>query len=182
MPDLTLSPTWQALKEERKAWKTLHLRTLFARDRKRAERFSLELDDLLLDYSKNLIRPQTMQLLLRLARESGVESLREAMFAGEKINLTEGRAVLHTALRNRSERPVPVDGRDVMPDVRAVLGRMGAFAEKLRTGKWKGFAAKGQSGKPITDVVGSGSGHHPVHRRLEDLHHPGNPAQRPGGA
>ncbi|MBM4180742.1 MAG: glucose-6-phosphate isomerase [Betaproteobacteria bacterium] len=158
MPDLTLSPTWQALKEECKAWKTLHLRTLFARDRKRAERFSLELDDLLLDYSKNLIRPQTMKLLLKLAREAGVESLRDAMFAGEKINLTEGRAVLHTALRNRSERPVRLDGRDVMPDVRAVLGRMGAFAEKLRTGKWKGFAAKGQSGKPITDVVNIGIG------------------------
>jgi glucose-6-phosphate isomerase len=153
MPDITLSPTWQALKEERKAWKTLHLRNLFARDKKRAERFSLQMDDLLLDYSKNLIRPQTIRLLLKLAREAGVETLRDAMFAGEKINLTEGRAVLHTALRNRSERPVLVEGHDVMPDVRAVLARMRAFADKVRGGKWKGY-----TGKPITDVVNIGIG------------------------
>jgi glucose-6-phosphate isomerase len=158
MPDITLSPTWQALKEERKAWKALHLRNLFARDKKRAERFSLQMDDLLLDYSKNLIRPQTMKLLVKLAKEAGVETLRDAMFAGEKINLTEGRAVLHTALRNRSDRPVLVDGHDVMPDVREVLARMRAFADRVRTGKWKGFATKGQSGKPITDVVNIGIG------------------------
>jgi glucose-6-phosphate isomerase len=153
MPDITLSPTWQALKEERKAWKALHLRNLFARDRKRAERFSLQMDDLLLDYSKNLIRPQTLKLLLKLAKEAGVETLRDAMFAGEKINLTEGRAVLHTALRNRSDRPVLVDGHDVMPDVRAVLARMRAFADRVRTGKWKGY-----TGKPVTDVVNIGIG------------------------
>jgi len=153
MPDITLSPTWQALKEERKAWKALHLRNLFARDKKRAERFSLQMDDLLLDYSKNLIRPQTLRLLLRLAKEAGVETLRDAMFAGEKINLTEGRAVLHTALRNRSDRPVLVDGHDVMPDVREVLARMRAFADRVRTGKWKGY-----TGKPITDVVNIGIG------------------------
>ena len=158
MPDITLSPTWQALKEERKAWKALHLRALFAKDKKRAERFSLQLDDLLLDYSKNLIRPQTLKLLVRLARDAGVETLRDAMFAGEKINLTEGRAVLHTALRNRSERPVRVDGRDVMPDVRAVLANMRAFADQVRTGKWKGHAKPGQSAKPITDVVNIGIG------------------------
>ncbi len=153
MPDITLSPTWQALKEERKAWKALHLRTLFAKDKKRAERFSLQLDDLLLDYSKNLIRPQTLRLLVRLAREAGVEALRDAMFAGEKINLTENRAVLHTALRNRSDRPVLVDGQDVMPDVREVLARIRAFADKVRTGKWKGH-----TGKPISDVVNIGIG------------------------
>ena len=153
MPDITLSPTWQALKEERKAWKALHLRTLFAKDKKRAERFSLQLDDLLLDYSKNLIRPQTLRLLVRLAKEADVEALRDAMFAGEKINLTEGRAVLHTALRNRSGRPVLVDGHDVMPDVKAVLEKMGAFADKVRTGKWKGY-----TGKPVTDVVNIGIG------------------------
>ena len=158
MPDITFSPTWQALKEERKAWKALHLRALFAKDKKRAERFSLELDDLLLDYSKNLIRPQTLKLLVNLARDAGVETLRDAMFAGEKINLTEGRAVLHTALRNRSERPVMVDGRDVMPEVRAVLAKMRAFADQVRTGKWKGYAKKGQSARPITDVVNIGIG------------------------
>jgi len=153
MPDLSQSPTWKALKEEHKAWKGLHLRDLFAKDKKRAERFSLQMDDLLLDYSKNLIRPQTLKLLLKLAKEAGVETLRDAMFRGEKINITEDRAVLHTALRNRSERPVMVDGHDVMPDVREVLARIRAFADRIRTGKWKGY-----TGKPITDVVNIGIG------------------------
>ena len=158
MPSPTQTAAWQALKEERRAWNALHLRDLFAKDKKRFERFSLQLDDLLLDYSKNLIRPQTLRLLLKLAKETGVETLREAMFAGDRINLTEDRAVLHTALRNRSERAVMVDGHDVMPDVREVLGRMRAFADRVRTGKWKGFAAKGGSGRPITDVVNIGIG------------------------
>jgi glucose-6-phosphate isomerase len=153
MPDLTLPPVWKALKEERKAWKGVHLRDLFVKDKKRVERFSLQMDDLLLDYSKNLIQPQTMKLLLKLAKASGVEILRDAMFAGEKINLTEDRAVLHTALRNRGEQPVLVDGHDVMPDVRDVLARMRVFADRVRTGQWKGF-----TGKPITDVVNIGIG------------------------
>ena len=153
MPSPTQTAAWQALKEERRAWNTLHLRELFAKDKKRFERFSLQLDDLLLDYSKNLIRPRTLKLLLKLAQETGVEALRDAMFSGEPINLTEGRAVLHTALRNRSERPVMVDGQDVMPEVREVLARMRAFADKVRTGKWKGY-----SGKPISDVVNIGIG------------------------
>jgi glucose-6-phosphate isomerase len=153
MPDLTLSPVWKALKEERKTWKGVHLRDLFVKDKKRVERFSLQMDDLLLDYSKNLIQPQTMKLLLKLAKASGVEILRDAMFAGEKINLTEDRAVLHTALRNRGEQPVLVDGHDVMPVVRDVLARMRVFADRVRTGQWKGF-----TGKPITDVVNIGIG------------------------
>ncbi|MEW5768869.1 MAG: glucose-6-phosphate isomerase [Pseudomonadota bacterium] len=154
MPDLTRSPTWTALKTERKAWNALHLRDLFKKDKQRFARFSLALDDeLLLDYSKNLIRPQTLKLLLKLAKEAGVEALRDAMFAGERINHTEGRAVLHTALRNRSDRPVLVDGADVMPEVRAVLKRMRAFADRVRTGKWKGH-----TGKAITDVVNIGIG------------------------
>ncbi|MBI5330977.1 MAG: glucose-6-phosphate isomerase [Betaproteobacteria bacterium] len=152
--DLTRTPAWTALKTERKAWNALHLRDLFKKDKQRFERFSLALDDeFLLDYSKNLIRPQTLRLLLKLAKESALVPLRDAMFAGERINLTEGRAVLHTALRNRSERPVEVDGRDVMPDVREMLARMRAFADRVRTGKWKGY-----SGKPITDVVNIGIG------------------------
>ena len=153
MSDLTQSPVWKALKEERKAWKGLHLRDLFAKDEKRADRFSLEFDDLLLDYSKNLIRPQTMKLLIKLAKENGIELMRDALFAGDKINLTEDRAVLHSALRNQRELPVWVDGHDVMPDVRDVLNRMRAFADRVRTGKWKGF-----TGKPITDVVNIGIG------------------------
>ena len=96
------------------------LRDLFAEDPDRFQRFSLRLDDLLLDYSKNLILPETLEKLLALARAADVEGGRDAMFAGEKINVTEGRAVLHTALRNRSERPVLVDGHDVMGDVREV--------------------------------------------------------------
>ena len=154
MPDLTRTPTWTALKTERKAWNALHMRDLFRKDKQRFERFSLALDDeLFLDYSKNLIRPQTLKLLVKLAKEAGVEAFRDAMFAGEKINLTEGRAVLHTALRNRSDSPVEVDGQDIMPEVKAVLARIRAFADKVRTGKWKGY-----TGKAITDVVNIGIG------------------------
>lgn len=157
--DPTRTTAWAALKTERKAWNALHLRDLFKKDAKRFERFSLALDDeLLLDYSKNLIRPQTLKLLLDLARETGVEALRDAMFAGEKINITEIRAVLHTALRNRADRPVLVDGRDVMPDVRAVLERMRAFTDRVRTGKWKGHPMRGKAARPITDVVNIGIG------------------------
>ncbi len=153
MTDAGKSPTWLALKEERRAWNKLHLRDLFAKDAERARRYTLQLDDLLLDYSKNLIRPRTLQLLLKLAREAEVEALRDAMFGGERINLTEGRAVLHTALRHRGDAPVLVDGRDVMPEVRAVLARMRDFADRVRTGKWKGHG-----GKTITDVVNIGIG------------------------
>jgi len=152
---LTQSPTWKALKDERAAWKNLHLRDLFARDKKRNERYSLALDDadetFLLDYSKNLIRPQTLKLLLKLAKEAKVETLRDALFSGEKINHTEGRAVLHTALRGKS--PVQVDGIDVMPAIGRVLEQMRGFADRVRTGKWKGY-----SGKPISDVVNIGIG------------------------
>ncbi len=152
---LTQSPTWKALKDERAAWKNLHLRDLFARDKKRNERYSLALDDadetFLFDYSKNLIRPQTLKLLLKLAKEAKVEALRDALFSGEKINHTEGRAVLHTALRGKS--PVQVDGNDVMPAIGKVLEQMRGFADRVRTGKWKGY-----SGKPISDVVNIGIG------------------------
>jgi glucose-6-phosphate isomerase len=146
-------PTWRKLQDHRKTWKGLHLRDLFKKDKKRFERFSLSLDDLLLDYSKNLVTADTMKLLVRLAKDNGVELMREAMFAGDRINLTEDRAVLHTALRNRSERPVMVDGHDVMPDVRAVLKQMRGFTQKVRSGKWKGY-----TGKAITDIVNIGIG------------------------
>jgi glucose-6-phosphate isomerase len=146
---ITHSATWKALALERAAWKQLHLRDLFARDKKRGERYALLLDaaeeTLLLDYSKNLIRPQTLKLLLKLAKETGVKTLRDAMFAGEAINLTEGRAVLHTALR--------ADAASRRPEVSAVLERMRVFVDRVRTGKWKGY-----TGKPITDVVNIGIG------------------------
>jgi len=145
--------TWQALKAHRKTWNNRHLRDLFAQDKHRFERFSLCLDDLLFDYSKNLVTAETMKLLLRLARENGVEMMRAAMFNGDRINLTEDRAVLHTALRNRSDRPVLVDGHDVMPDVRRVLKQMRGFVGQVRAGKWLGY-----SGERITDIVNIGIG------------------------
>ncbi|MEO3430400.1 glucose-6-phosphate isomerase [Pelagibius sp. CAU 1746] len=129
------------------------LRDLFAEDPERFTRFSLQLDDLLLDYSKNLVLPETMEKLLTLARAADIEGAREAMFDGERINSTEGRAVLHTALRNRSERPVLLDGHDVMGDVREVLAAMGDFAEAIRDG-----AAGGTTGERFTDVVNIGIG------------------------
>ncbi len=144
---------WQALNAHRKTWNGLHLRDLFAQDKKRFERFSLCLDDLLFDYSKNLITPDTLKLLVRLAKENGVELMRDAMFAGDRINLTEDRAVLHTALRNRSDRPVVVDGHDVMPDVRKVLKQMRGFTNQVRAGKWLGH-----TGEKITDIVNIGIG------------------------
>ncbi|MDP2057578.1 MAG: glucose-6-phosphate isomerase, partial [Thiobacillus sp.] len=132
---------------------TLHMRDLFAADPARFERFSLQVGEVLLDYSKNRITDETMALLVRLAEEADVAGWRERMFGGDKINNTENRAVLHVALRNRSNRPVMVDGEDVMPKVNAVIERMGAFAEQVRGGEWRGY-----SGERITDVVNIGIG------------------------
>jgi glucose-6-phosphate isomerase len=129
------------------------MRDLFARDPQRFERFSLELGSILLDYSKNRITEETMTLLLDLARQAGLAERIEAMFSGERINTTEGRAVLHVALRNRSNRPIRVDGRDVMPDVNRVLDKMRRFSEAVRSGGWRGY-----TGQAITDVVNIGIG------------------------
>jgi glucose-6-phosphate isomerase len=131
----------------------LHMRDLFAADAQRFERFSLRCGDLLLDYSKNRITDQTMALLFELAGECDVRAWTQRMFSGEKINFTERRAVLHTALRNRGNSPVRVDGEDVMPAVNRVLERMRQFTEQVRSGDWKGF-----TGKCITDVVNIGIG------------------------
>src|SRR5579863_8010502 len=109
--------SWQQLQEHSTEMKAVHMRNLFHNDPERFNRFSLNLDDILFDYSKNIITENTMQLLLQLAEESRVKDAIEAMFIGEKINRTEDRAVLHTALRNFSGKPVFVDGNDVMPDV-----------------------------------------------------------------
>ncbi len=130
-----------------------HMRELFAADPARFERFSLQVGDVLLDYSKNRITEETMALLVRLAEEADVAGWRERMFSGDKINHTENRAVLHVALRNRSNRPVLVDGEDVMPKVNAVIERMGTFAEQVRSGEWRGY-----TGERITDVVNIGIG------------------------
>jgi len=153
MTELTNLSSWAALAKHYEAAQSLEMRDLFAADARRFERFSLRLGDFLLDYSKNRITAETMTLLQGLAKECGLEAARDAMFAGEHINNTENRAVLHTALRNRSDRPVLVDGQDVMPEVRKVLAQMQTFSEQVRSGAWKG-----KTGKAITDVVNIGIG------------------------
>lgn len=153
MSALTRSPAWRALKAHHREMARVHMRDLFARDPERFARFSLRLDDLLLDYSKNIITERTMALLFDLARQEGVMEQAARMFAGEKINFTEGRAVLHVALRNRSNRPILVDGQDVMPKVNKVLDHMRQFCDQVRSGAWRGY-----SGKPISDIVNIGIG------------------------
>ncbi|MFA6085144.1 glucose-6-phosphate isomerase [Mucilaginibacter sp.] len=132
---------------------TKSLKELFEADNERFDKFSLQFEDILLDYSKNRIDEETLALLIQLARECGVNKAIEAMFSGEKINVTEDRPVLHVALRNRSNSPVYVDGKDVMPDVNRVLQHMKEFSEAIISGEWKGY-----TGKPITDVVNIGIG------------------------
>jgi glucose-6-phosphate isomerase len=149
----TYLPAWQALNVHYKEIASAQMRDLFAADSQRFERFSLRFDGLLFDYSKNRVTDETMRLLFDLARQSGLEEQIRAMLNGEKINRTENRAVLHTALRNRSDQPVLVDGQDVMPEVKRVLGKMRAFSERLRSGEWKGC-----TGKSITDIVNIGIG------------------------
>jgi glucose-6-phosphate isomerase len=153
MPELTRSSPWQALIEHRQIFETLQLRALFAEDPARFERFSITYDDLLFDYSKHRITDETLELFERLVAGAGVPAFVDRMFSGSKINLTENRAVLHVALRNRSNRPMLVDGRDVMPDVNAVLARMRQLATRVQRGEWKGA-----TGKPITDIVNIGIG------------------------
>jgi len=129
------------------------LKELFETDSERFAKFSLKFEDILLDYSKNRIDDETMALLIQLARECSVNKAIKAMFSGEKINATEGRPVLHIALRNRSNTPILVDGKDVMPDVNRVLEQMKTFSEAIISGVWKGF-----TGKAMTDVVNIGIG------------------------
>src|SRR2546423_12335811 len=153
MSTLTQSPAWKALESHHKEASRLHMRDLFAKDPQRFQRFCLRFDDILLDFSKNRITDETWRLLLDLARQADVPGWTRRMFAGEKINVTEGRSVLHVALRNRANTPILVDGRDVMPDVNRVLAQMRDFSESIRSGAWKGY-----SGKAITDVVNIGIG------------------------
>ena len=153
MSRLTESATWQQLVAHQRAVAPLHMRDMFAADPARFDKFSLKYNDILLDFSKNRITDETLPLLFRLARECNVEEWRDRMFSGEKINITENRAVLHTALRNRCDRPVLVDGKDVMPEVNRVLEQMRDFTERVRHGVWRGY-----TGKPITDVVNIGIG------------------------
>lgn len=153
MTSLTQYPVWNALCAHQKTVAPLHMRDFFAADPKRFEKFSLQFGGLLLDYSKHRITEETLPLLFQMAREANIETWREKMFAGDKINITENRAVLHTALRNRANTPVYVDGKDVMPDVNAVLAHMRTFSDQVRNGTWKGY-----TGKRITDIVNIGIG------------------------
>jgi glucose-6-phosphate isomerase len=153
MPDLTHSTAWKALERHHKEITGIHMRDLFSQDSRRFEKFSVRWNDILLDYSKNRMTAETMSLLLDLIREADVKGWIEKMFRGEKINVTEGRAVLHIALRNRSNSPIIVDGEDVMPAVNGVLDRMRSFTESVQTGAWKGY-----TGKAVTDVVNIGIG------------------------
>ena len=145
--------SWQALSRHYETMKDRTLSELFAGDARRAADFSVEFEDLLLDYSKNRVDRETMGLLLKLAEESGLRQAIDDMFTGKKINVTENRAVLHVALRNRSNRPILVDGQDVMPGVNAVLSKMAAFTERVRSGAWLGY-----SGQPIRNIVNIGIG------------------------
>ncbi|MDQ6994903.1 MAG: glucose-6-phosphate isomerase [Mariprofundaceae bacterium] len=153
MTKLTELPAWQALKSHRNDLNNVHMRELFAQDAKRFQHFSVSLNNIILDYSKNIINLETKEKLMTLARDCGVETMRDKMFSGEHINNTENRAVLHTALRNRSNRPVMFDGEDVMPKINHVLQRMRDFSESVRSGEWKGC-----TGKRITDIVNIGIG------------------------
>ncbi|HXG68446.1 MAG TPA: glucose-6-phosphate isomerase [Blastocatellia bacterium] len=153
MSTLTQSPAWKALEEHQRQIATKHMREMFAQDPERFDKFSLRFKDILLDYSKNRITEETMRLLFNLARQADLKTWIEKMFTGEKINITEDRAVLHIALRNRSNRPILVDGEDVMPEVNAALAHMKEFTNAVRGGEWTGY-----TGKPITDVVNIGIG------------------------
>jgi len=153
MSGLRESLAWQALVQHQQEINDLHMRDLFAQDPQRFKRFSLRLGDILFDFSKNRITEKTMQLLVDLAHQANLDQRIAAMFSGQKINTTEDRAVLHIALRNRSNEPIFVDGQDVMPEVKRVLEKMRSFSEAVRSGAWKGY-----TGKPITDIVNIGIG------------------------
>jgi glucose-6-phosphate isomerase len=153
MPAPTELPAWKALIEHQREVSHHRLRDLFAADPRRFTKMSAEGAGLFLDYSKNLIVDTTLPLLARLGQERGLIERREAMFTGQRINITEDRAVLHTALRNRSTQPVLVDGQDVMPGVRRVLAQIRTFAERVRGGEIRGY-----TGRAITDVVNIGIG------------------------
>jgi len=150
---LTETAPWKALEAHYGEIRDVHMRELFAADPDRFSRFSLEIGDLLFDYSKNRIDQTTIRLLCGLARASGVGEAAHAMYSGEKVNWTEDRAVLHVALRNRANTPILVDGEDVMPRVGAVLEKMRDFSEAVRSGGWLGF-----TGRPIKAVVNIGIG------------------------
>jgi len=150
---LTKLPAWQALETHYAKVREMHLRKLFADDPKRAERMTIEALGICFDYSKHRITGETLRLLLQLAEESGLRAWIDAMFRGEKINVTEKRAVLHVALRAPKGQSIIVDGEDVVPPVHAVIDKMADFSDRVRKGEWKGY-----TGKPIRSIVNIGIG------------------------
>src|SRR4051794_15601417 len=150
---LTNRPAYAALAKHHQEIKSRHLRELFRDDAGRGERLKLEAAGLYFDYSKHRVTDETMRLLIQLARECAVEARRDAMFRGEKINVTEDRAVLHVALRAPRDGVINVDGTNVVPVVHAVLDKMSRFAERIRSGEWKGY-----TDKPIRNVINIGIG------------------------
>ena len=150
---LTQRPAWKALEAHYQTIKDTHLRELFAQDPRRGERLTLGDAGIYLDYSKNRVTDETIRLLLGLAEECGLRERADAMFRGDKINVTERRAVLHTALRAPRDAVIDVDGQNVVPEVHAVLDRMAAFSDRVRSGDWKGY-----TGKRITTVINIGIG------------------------
>jgi glucose-6-phosphate isomerase len=150
---LAQRPAWKALTAHAETLRPQQLRDLFKSDPARGTRFTAEAEGIFLDYSKNRITDETLKLLIQLAEESGLKQHIEAMFTGQKINTTENRAVLHVALRAPKSESIKVDGEDVIPEVHKVLDKMSAFADKIRSGEWKGF-----TGKPIKNVVNIGIG------------------------
>ncbi|MFO1067086.1 MAG: glucose-6-phosphate isomerase [Geminicoccaceae bacterium] len=153
MSALTSSPAWQALQQHAESLKGVNLRELFARDPNRFGQLSFRFEDMLVDFSKHRIDDEALRLLFDLARNCDLEWWRSQMFGGAAINATEGRAVLHVALRNRSGDPIKVDGVDIMPGVNEVLARIRKFSERVRSGDWRGA-----TGRPITDIVNIGIG------------------------
>ncbi len=149
----THTKAWQALQAHHENMSHAHMRGMFENDAQRFEKFSLQSQHILLDYSKNIITAETLTHLFNLARETKLQDAIARMFSGEKINSTENRAVLHTALRNRSNRPILVDGEDVMPDINAVLAQMKRFSDDVRMGQWRGY-----TNESITDIVNIGIG------------------------
>ena len=150
---LTQRRAWSALQTHYQKVRGLHLRNLFADDPKRGERMTADAAGIFLDYSKNRVTDETIKLLIQLAEESGLRARIDAMFRGEKINVTEKRAVLHVALRAPTGSSIVVDGENVVPQVHAVLGKMTDFCNRIRSGEWKGH-----TGKPIRNVINIGIG------------------------
>jgi len=150
---LTARPAWKSLQGHFQRIREQHLRQLFAADTERGKRMTAEAEGIFLDYSKNRVTDETLQLLLKLAEESNLHSRIDAMFRGDKINVTEKRAVLHVALRAPKSESILVDGEDVVPPVHEVLEKMAGFANRVRSGEWTGF-----TGKRIKNVVNIGIG------------------------